>query len=243
MPDFTSRQIQILKTIIEEYINSAEPVGSEMLDKKYNLGISPATIRNEMVHLTEMGFLKQPHTSSGRIPTALALKYYVHELMQPKNLSVADEVSVKEKIWDYRFQTDKLLRESTKALAEKTKMLSLVTTEDGDLYYAGTANILDMPEFYDIALTKSLLSILDKFDFWHDLLQRTIEPEDINILLGEELGLDYLTPCGFVYVKYSINGKKSGTIGVVGPARINYPYVIPTVRYFGGLLTEITKNW
>jgi heat-inducible transcriptional repressor len=68
----TARQIQILKSLIDEYIETAEPVGSGALDKKYNLGISPATIRNEMVTLTKFGFLKQPHTSSGRVPTPKA---------------------------------------------------------------------------------------------------------------------------------------------------------------------------
>ena len=82
MVELTERQIQILKAIIEEYIETAEPVGSQTLDKKYNLGISPATIRNEMVHLTENQFLKQPHTSAGRIPTAAGMKFYVKQLMK-----------------------------------------------------------------------------------------------------------------------------------------------------------------
>ncbi len=240
MPEITSRQIQILKALIEEYIETAEPVGSETLEKKYNLGISPATIRNEMVRLTELSYLKQPHTSAGRVPTPMALKYYVHELMQPKTLSVADEVAVKEKIWDYRFELDRLLRETTKALADKTKMLALSTTDKGDLYYAGTGNILDMPEFYDIQLTKS---ILDHFEFWHRLLEKTITEEDIHILLGDELGEEYFSPCGFIYTKFVTGKNKTGTIGVIGPLRINYSYVIPTVRYFGNLLSEITKNW
>lgn len=243
MPNFTQRQLQILKSIIEEYISTAEPVGSEIIDKKYNLGVSPATIRNEMVKLTETGFLKQPHTSSGRIPTPLALKYYVHELMQPKSLSVADEVSVKEKIWDYRFDSHKLLRETSRVLADKTKMLSLITTDEGDIYYSGASNILEMPEFFDIELTRAVLSILDNVDFWQSILNKTIEPEDINILLGQELGYDYLEPCGFIYVKYHVGSKKSGTIGVVGPSRINYPYVIPTLRYFGNLINEITSSY
>jgi len=243
MPDITARQTQILKSVIEEYIETAEPVGSETLEKKFNLGISPATIRNEMVNLTKNGFLKQPHTSAGRIPTSMALKFYVHELMQPKNLSVADEVAVKEKIWDYRFQAEKLLREATRTLAEKTKMLALSTTDEGDIYYAGTANILDMPEFYDIQLTRAVLSMLDKFEYWHGLFDKSIEEEDIHILLGEELGQEYFSPCGFIYMKYNIGHKKSGTIGIIGPSRLNYCHIIPTVRYFGNLLNEVTKNW
>src|SRR3990167_9214478 len=102
MYELTDRQIKILKAIIEEYIETAEPVGSETLDKKYNLGVSPATIRNEMVRLTKTGFLKQPHTSAGRAPTPVALKLFVSQLMHVKELSVADEVSVKQKILDHK---------------------------------------------------------------------------------------------------------------------------------------------
>src|SRR4030065_2201728 len=127
----TSRQTQILKTIINEYITTAEPVGSETLDKKYNLGISPATIRNEMVKLTTAGYLKQPHTSAGRAPTPIALKFYVEKLMKPKELSVSDEVSVKQKIWDHRKKMDELLREATRTLAKQTKTMSLAATAEG----------------------------------------------------------------------------------------------------------------
>jgi len=243
MSDLTERQIQILKAIIEEYIETAQPVGSETLDKKYNLGISPATIRNEMVKLTELGYLRQPHTSAGRTPTPMALKFYIKQLMKAKELSVAEEVAAKEKIWDYRQEFDKLLRETTRVLAERTKTLALSTNEKGDLYYVGAANILDMPEFYDIDLTKSLLSLLDRFDFWEELALREIEEEDpIHFLLGEEIGEKYLEPCGLVYTHYEMP-RHRGILGVVGPYRLNYSYIIPLVRYFGGLLEEIGRTW
>src|SRR3990167_5539835 len=129
MTDLTARQLQILKAIIEEFIETAEPVASETLDKKYSLGISPATIRNEMVKLTTGGFLKQPHTSAGRAPTPMGLKYYVDKLMKPKELSVNDEVNVKQKIWDHRSRIDHLLREATKTLASQTKAMSLAATD------------------------------------------------------------------------------------------------------------------
>ena len=243
MAELTERQIAILKAIIEEYIETAQAVGSETLDKKYNLGISPATIRNEMVKLTEMGHLRQPHTSAGRTPTPMALKFYINQLMKARELSVAEEVAAKEAIWDYRADFDKLLRETTRALAEKTRTLALSTDEKGDLYYAGTANILEMPEFYDIDLTRSLLSLLDRFDFWEELISRTIEGEDpIHLLLGEELGAKYLEPCGFIYIHYEVP-KHKGIIGVLGPCRLNYSYIIPVVRYFGNLIEEIGRSW
>jgi len=239
--NLTERQIQILKAVIEEYIGTAEPVGSETLDKKYNLGVSPATIRNEMVRLTDMKLLRQQHTSGGRSPTPTAMKYYVDHLMKSKDMSVADEVAVKDKIWDYRQEVDKLLREATKALAEKTKTLALTATKDGDLYYSGAANILSMPEFYDYELTYHLLETLDNFGFWWDLLERSADP--FAILLGEEIGQKGgISECGIVYYKFS-TPHVSGAIGIVGPSRINYPQVVPVVRYMGGLIGELAGNW
>jgi heat-inducible transcriptional repressor len=238
--DLTPRQIQILKAIIEEYIATAESVGSETLDKKYNLGVSPATIRNEMVKLTDMKMLHQPHTSAGRSPTPQALKYYVEHLMKPKDMSVAEEVAVKEKIWDYRQEIDKLLREATKALAEKTHTLALTATNEGDLYYAGAANILEMPEFYDYQLTHELLESLDEYSVWWDVLERNTDP--FSILVGEDLMQGTLRQCGFIYFKFK-TPHVVGAIGVVGPTRLNYSNIIPVVRYMGGLIDEFASSW
>lgn len=237
MEELTERQIVILKAIIEEYITTAEPVGSETLEKKYNLGVSPATIRNEMVRLTQTKMLMQPHASAGRTPTPQALQYYVTHLMKPKDMSVAEEVSVKEKVWDYRQEVDKFLRESTKALAHKTKTLAFTATEGGDLYYSGAANILDMPEFYDYELTHHLLATLDQADFWWDLCSS--RPDSFMVLLGESFGHPaFLQQCGVVYYKFN-TPRLTGAVGIIGPSRLNYPYVIPVVRYVGSLIGEL----
>ncbi|MEK7565732.1 MAG: hypothetical protein AAB506_01650, partial [Patescibacteria group bacterium] len=121
MPELSLRQNQILKAVIEEYIETAGPVGSEKLDKKFSLGVSPATIRNEMSALTELGFLKQIHTSAGRTPTSMAMRYYVDHLMKLKELSVSDEVAVKEKLWNHRSDFEKTLAEATRELARRTR--------------------------------------------------------------------------------------------------------------------------
>jgi heat-inducible transcriptional repressor len=239
--DLSPRQTQILKAIIEEYIATAEPVGSETLDKKYNLGVSPATIRNEMVRLTDMKMLNQPHTSAGRSPTPDAMRYYVEQLMRPRDMSVTDEVAVKEKMWDYRQEVDKLLREATKSLAQQTKTLALTATADGDLYYSGAANLLDMPEFYDYELTHRLFETLDQYDYWWKILA---SHEDLfDVILGDdtqERGL--MSQCGFIYTKFT-SPHVSGAIGVVGPSRLNYPYIVPVVQYMGGLIGEFASNW
>src|SRR5438034_871049 len=188
MHELTKRQVQILKSLIEEYIETAEPVGSETLEKKHNLSASPATIRNEMVRLSELGYLKKPHTSAGRIPTSAAMKFYVRQLMREKELSVAEEVALKEKVWDYRGKEQQCLRAVVRSLAEKTKAIAVATTAEGEVYAAGYANILDMPEFYDIDNTRNLLTAIDEFEVLQAMCKMAVEDEDIHVLLGEELG-------------------------------------------------------
>lgn len=244
MHNLTQRQIEILKAIIEEYINTAEPVGSETLEKKYNLSASPATIRNEMVRLSEFGYLKKPHSSAGRVPTPDGMKFYVKQLMREKELSTVEEVALKEKVWDYRERMQRFLKEATKSLASKTGALAIATTQDGDIFVSGYANILEMPEFFDIDITKTLLSALDEYDYFFQICQQGAnEEEDIHVLIGEELGTQLRGPYSFVYTDYQTPMHGSGEIGVIGPVRLNYTLVVPTVRYFGDLIESSAKGW
>jgi len=242
MPELTERQIRILKAIVEEYMETAEPVGSEALEKKYELGVSPATVRNEMVKLTKAGYLKQPHASAGRVPTKQAFKLYVNQLMQEKELSVADEVAAKEKVWDSRFDFDRLMHEAVKTLAQKTQALALAAVENGNIYHAGYANILQMPEFWDIDVTRAVLSMIEEANEVQKLFQKSFGEGPIHLLLGDELGYDYLQPCGMVFTHFDAGPQKKGSLGVIGPERLNYPLVIPFVRYFGNLIEELARN-
>lgn len=241
MPTLSERQTKILKVVVEEYIDTAEPVGSETIEKMYPMGISPATIRNEMVVLTDMGYLRQPHPSAGRLPTSMGLKLYIDELMEEKELSVADEVAARERIWDYRFEFDHLMRETTRALAEKTKAIALAETEEGDFFSAGYANILDMPEFYDIDVTREVLELLDETKKLQSLFGRTFGEDPIHILFGDELEQEGLRPCGLVFTHFEA-GPRKGVLGVIGSYRFNYSTLIPTLRYFGNLISEMSKN-
>lgn len=243
MPGLNDRQKELLREIIEKYIETAEPIGSETIEKESTLGVSPATIRNEMVKLTGLGYLKQPHTSAGRVPTTLAFRFYVNELMQEKELSVKDEVSIKESLWDSRHEYDSLLREATRALANQTQTMSLAATQEGRVYASGLANILDIPEFYDIDVTKTVLQLLDRFDMLDDIFLKRATDEPVNVLLGEDLGISYLEPCGFVYTKFHTGSNRQGVIGVVGPCRLNYSTVVPRVRYMNSLINEVLSNW
>ncbi len=243
MHNLTHRQIEILKSIIEEYIETAEAVGSETIEKKHNLSASPATIRNEMVKLAEYGYIKKTHSSAGRVPTARGLKFYVHELMKEKELSTVEEVALKERVWDYRAKMQRFLKEATRSLAAKTNTLAIATTNEGELYCSGYANILDMPEFLDIDLTKNLLEVLDEYDVFSSIFANVLPDDEIHILIEDDLGSALRGPYGFIFTEYSTPLNGHGKIGVLGPARLAYTSIVPTVRYFGDLIRTSAEGW
>jgi len=245
MSELTPRQTKILKALVDEYIESAEPVGSEKLEKKYGFGVCPATLRNEMSKLSQMGYIKKAHSSSGRTPTSIGVKYYVRELMTHKKLSVSEEVGVKEKIWNYKSDFENLLREATKELAKRTGKMSLAASNQGAVYYSGAANLLEEPEFLDIDVTKTALSLLDRADYWLKLMDNlfsSVEESNrvIHLLVGQDMGMEYLETCGFVYQNFE-SGPFKGIIGVMGPARLPYSDIIPMVDYFAKLLAEVSQ--
>ena len=204
MADLTQRQIKILKCITEEFIETAAPVGSENLERKFNLGISSATIRNEMSALTQLGYLKKSHLSAGRGPTSMGLKYYVRNLMTPKNMSISEEIGVKEKVWDYRNEFERLIKETTRELAVRTRSMAVSTTDQGAVYSYGASNLLEEPEFFNIDVAKTVLSLIDNVNFWFEIVKRAgiADPgseQIIHLLIGEDLGMEHLEPCGFIY--------------------------------------------
>jgi len=235
--DLSERQKNLLRSIIEKYIETGEAVGSETIEKQAALGVSPATIRNEMVRLTNYGYLKQPHTSAGRIPTSAGLKFYVDQLMEERTLSLKDEVAIKEELSDSSEKFEKLLKQTSRVLAGQTHSLAIATDENDDIYPSGMANILDIPEFYDIDITKSVLSMIDKIEMLNQIFGQLLPEEQIKIFFGEELNMPYLDLCGFAISRYQSPSHK-GMLGIIGPNRLNYPMVIPTLRYFSQLLSD-----
>lgn len=241
MTELTDRQKALLKAIIEEYIESAEPVGSGVIEKKYDLGVSPATIRIEMGKLTEAGFLRQPHTSAGRVPTSMGFKLYVAELMKEKQLPVTAEVSIREQLWQERHRQERVLKEAVKVLAKQCDMLGLAVDNDGQVFYAGAANILDWPEFYDIDVARFVLSLFDEFPRLQDLIGRAHGSEPIHILFGEDLEFENLRSTGFVFTKFELDPAKDGIVGVIGPARMNFSLVLPYVKYVRDLIQQAER--
>lgn len=239
----TERQSKILDTIIKEYVETAEPVGSEHLVQKHQLEVSPATIRNEMALLTNEGYLSKPHTSAGRVPTALGFRFYIKELMQEEVLPVVSEVTIKQRLWEGRVDLETLLRTAVLALADEVRLLAWSATDDRRLYFAGASHILNHPEFFDIDVTRAVLQLLDETASIFSILNRVPVEQDFGLLLGDETGLGELAPCGIVFGRFVLPRGRRGNIAVLGPVRMPYAKVIPIVKYFRGLINELGRNW
>lgn len=242
MAMLSERQIQLLKAIIDTYIQEATPVGSVEVVKKYNLKYSAATVRNEMAQLFNLGFLEMPHTSSGRVPTKLAYRLYLDQLMEENELPVLQEVALKQRLWPARYQFERMLREATIALSEITKTLALATTDDGYVTHAGAVNVLDNKEFWEIDVARAALTLLDNYSMLEKIFNEVRYNEEIGCVIEEEIGMDNLKKCTIVFSRYQVRNTK-GYIAILGPSRLNYSLVIPAIRYTKSLVEELGNSW
>lgn len=128
--DLSERKLRILQAIISDFVTSAEPVGSRTLSKKYDLGVSPATIRNEMADLEEQGFLTHPHTSAGRIPSEKAYRLYVNEMMKTRELSPQEKETISQKLYENVTELDKTIEHAAHILSEITNLTSFAMTPE-----------------------------------------------------------------------------------------------------------------
>lgn len=237
----TTRQIKLLEAIIKEYSKTSSPVGSKTVVKKYSLKVSPATVRNEMASLLEEGFLEMMHTSSGRVPTSRAFRFFIEEMMEEEELPVLQEVAFKQKLWPQRFEFEKLFREAVLSLSEVTENLAVAITSDGFVSYAGAYQLLDKPEFEETQAAKNILKLIDRNDLLEEMFERLIVSNDVTVAIGDEIGYPDMDRCALVATPFNC-GKKTGYVSVLGPTRMDYPSVVPAVRYTGSLIEELVGN-
>ncbi len=242
MDDLTQRQIDILAAIVKEHTETGEPVGSEIIEKKYKLGVSPATIRNEMVELEKKKYLVKTHFSSGRVPSAQGYRFYIKNIMKERELSTVDEVAYKHSIWDERDKEYRMFSQATRVLAQKTGLLSLITTNSGDLYYAGIGNLLRRSDFMQPD-TRSIFARLDEINFWEEILKLAyVTDQDVMFILGQE---DFKDPlfesCSSVFGEFESQNVK-GIVGVIGPKSIRYEDIVPQIRFFSQLIEDIIRE-
>ncbi len=335
------RKIQILQAIINDYIATAEPVGSRTIAKKYNLGISSATIRNEMSDLEDMGYILQPHASSGRIPSDLGYRLYVDRLMQQRQLTLEQQEFLKKVVSQNISRIDYLMDETAKALSVLTNYTTLIsepvfqgtrlkqirllpldsesillviategnyiknhiirmgqTPADEKLFelgkqinyilqghsleeisenmllslrnvlgeyknilepllaaieqtmlsaqkmqvhLSGTKNILAFPEFSDVQKAKSLFQTLEEKDVLVTLLSSEKNGE-LQILIGNENQVQSMKDCSVITATYQMGEHTKGTIGVIGPTRMDYSQVVSVLNSMVQNIEKVLKN-
>ncbi|MDP2708694.1 MAG: hypothetical protein Q8O93_01405 [bacterium] len=222
------RKELILKTIIKEHIKTAQPVGSEGLVDKYNLNISAATARNEMAELERDGYIAQPHTSAGRVPTEKAYEFYLENL-SVKKLSES-EAKIFEKLLAEKNELN--FKQAAKALAKLSGQAVFWAFHRNNLYYTGVSNLLGQPEFRDTGLVYDISEVIDRVD--------EIIGEVFNDLkMGEQIMLGSKNPfspyCSTIVAKHKL-GDHTGLVGILGPIRMNYEKNLALVKFVNNLL-------
>ncbi len=239
--EITRRQKEILCQIIEEYAETASPVGSVTLAKLF--GVSPATIRAEMARLEAFGLIAQPHTSAGRVPTDAGYRFYVNNLDGANNIgrdeaerrSLERGAHALEVRVSSQSRADTAIRGAVDALVELTGNLGLATI-GGQLYLAGISRLFTQPEFGDTRRVQAVAKLLDNLEPW---LREAAPGEALNIFIGHENPIGKNSEVSLIISKFRSPFSDRSYIGVLGPTRQNYLRVMSLVKYAGNMLEEI----
>lgn len=223
-----------MSQIIEEYAETAAPVGSMTMAKLF--GVSPATIRAEMARLEALGLVAQPHTSAGRVPTDAGYRFYVNNL---ENHDIEPALERGAHALDVRVSSqsraDAAIRGAVDSLVELTGNLGLATI-DGQLYLSGISRLFTQPEFVDTRRVQSVAKLLDNLEPW---LREAAPGEPLNIFIGQENPIGRNSEVSLIISKFRSPFSDKSYIGVLGPTRQNYSRVTALVRHAGNMLEEI----
>ncbi len=228
----TERQTKILSAIIEQYAEVASPVGSVMLAKLFD--VSSATVRNEMAELEANGFIKQPHTSAGRVPTDKGYRFYVNHLTEQPSTPAERGA---ERALSARMNggsTERVIRNTVDTLVELTHNLGLATLGD-QLYLSGLSNLFGQPEFIQPGQVQEVARLLDNLEPW---LREAAPNEPLNVYIGRENPIGRSSGCTLIVSKFRSPYSDRSYVGVVGPTRQSYRNVMGLVRQAGQMLEK-----
>ena len=233
----TERQFQILSAIIEQHAEIAAPVGSVMLAKLF--GVSSATIRSEMARLEEMGFIEQPHTSAGRIPTDTGYRFYVNSLnesgVHQQPLIDRSARAIEARVNPYADRADRAIRSAVDSLVELTQNLGIATIGE-ELYMSGIGNLFSQPEFLRADHTQAMARLLDNLEPW---LREAAPNEPLNVYIGGENPIGKTSGAALIISRFRSPFSDNSYIGVLGPTRQSYGKVMRLVRHTGEMLEKI----
>ena len=222
----SERKKNLLEIIIKEYLQTAVPVSSGALVKKYKLSFSPATVRNEMMELEEEAFIYQPHTSAGRVPTENAYKLFLEDLIVSKKVKGLKDSE--EKVLELLFTHDETsYKKTAKAIAELSKSAVFWAFHKNDLYYSGLSNLFSQPEFKQLDMVCDFSGVIDRLE---DIIDESFEDlkEGVQVFIGSENPFgNFLST---TLLKYK-NNKQAGIFGIISLMRTDYEKNLSLVNY------------
>jgi heat-inducible transcriptional repressor len=231
MRDMTDRQEKILRAIVEQYAEVASPVGSHLLAKLFD--VSSATVRAEMAELERNGYIKQPHTSAGRIPTDKGYRHYVNKTAESGHLETPQraERALTARIGEGSVP-ERTIRNTVDTLVELTHNLGLATIGN-QLYMSGLSNLFGQPEFMHPAQVQEVARLLDNLEPW---LREAAPNEPLSVYIGSENPIGRSSGCSLIISKFRSPYSDKSFIGVLGPTRQSYKDVMALVENAGQML-------
>lgn len=232
-----SRLQKILSIVIEEYTNSAVPVGSKILVDKYGLDMSSATIRNDMARLEEEGYLYQPHTSAGRIPTDKGYRFFVEEMMGDQSLSLGEQRKLQAEILKLKAQNNRLSRTTAKLLSSLSGGLAITANQE-DVYDFGISELLSKPEFQEVDEFCKIAEVLDYIDENVETILKQVSDGETKIFIGQENPIKEISNCSMIVSPYQNKEGERGLLAIIGPKRMKYAKNKSLLEYVKKLLSS-----
>jgi len=340
--ELEGRREKILEGIIRLYITTAVPVGSQIVARQFRPGLSPATIRNEMANLAELGYIRKPHTSAGRVPTDKGYRYYVDYLMEAKRLTQAQKERIAREYWRLPYEIDEIMAKTSKLLSSITRQAAMVliprlkksafkrlelipmsqgkvltvwmttsgliknrvlnlgqaipesvlhricnllnselegfaideirehllrrlkkekgslfylikraldivsidglNNEEAKLYLEGRDYILDQPEFKDLDKVRLVMRALEEKRELLEVLDEDLKGEGVKVHIGRENRFEDMWECSLVTSTYWIGEEAFGTLGILGPKRMEYSEMVVIVDHMAKVVGEVLSR-
>lgn len=233
-PEITSRQAKILAAIVKENCDTGVPVASkDLVDKDY-FDLSGASIRNEMQVLEKLGYIKQPHTSAGRVPTDMGFRYFVSELMERVKLSMKEQDHLRKEVLKLQAVNVEIGRRLAKLLAESSEQASF-TLLPGQSSAVGMANILDNPALPPED-AKEIARFFDNIDEHADQMIKDYADGSPKAVIGKEIQLSEKSDYSMIVSGLQLPSGKKGVIGLIGPKNMKYEKNMGLMEYIAKLI-------
>lgn len=230
----SARQAKILAAIVKENCDSGQPVASNDLVEKYNFNVSSPTIRNEMQVLEKNGFIKQPHTSAGRVPTDKGFRYFVNQLMDRVKLTLKEQDRLKTELMKLQMANAEVSRRLAKLVSEYSQQASFVLLPE-EVSTAGFSNILSNPAL-PAEDAREIAEFFDHIDEHAEKMMKDYSGHGPEAKIGKEITLSKNSDYSMIVSGLKLSSGKKGVIGLIGPKSMKYEKNMTLIEYIAKLL-------